>query len=129
HSEKVYSFNLFNSDFIRLVRDSVKNYLESSGFYNLLYNGKVCLLKKQIKNIREVLTNIEILRYADQKDHYFIKKDERIYKISSRKDLFKLMGDGKKAVQQFIKANKLSYRRDRQNMLTKATAYYDSLKK
>ncbi|MEP7106965.1 MAG: hypothetical protein ABI760_03270, partial [Ferruginibacter sp.] len=69
HSEKVYSFNLFNSDFIWLAKDSVRNNLESSGFYNLLYKGKICLLKKQIKNIRKVLFNIEIQRFADQKDH------------------------------------------------------------
>jgi len=129
-NEKVESFNLFNSDFIRLVKDSLTNSLVSTGFYNLLYKGKVCLLKKQIKTIREVITtNAELLRFVDEKDHYYIKKDDRIYSINSRKNLFKLFGDQKKEVQQFIKANKLSFRKDRQNMLTKATAYYDSLKK
>ena len=129
-NEKVERFNLFNSDFIRLVKDSLTNSLVSSGFYNLLYKGKICLLKKQIKTIREVITtNAELLRFVDEKDYYYIKKDDKIYPIKSRKNLFKLFGDRKKEMQQFIKANELSFSKDRQNMLTKATAYYDSLKK
>jgi hypothetical protein len=128
-NERVEYFKLYNSDFIRLVKDSLTNSLVSTGFYNLLYKGKISLLKKQIKTIRETITLNELQRFVDTKDHYYIKKDEGIYPIKNRKDFFKLLGNRKKEVQQFIRANNLSFRKDRQNMLTKATAYYDSLKK
>lgn len=128
-SEKVTSFKLYNAYFVRMVKDSFPNSQISTGFYNLLYNGKVSLLKKQVKTVREVINDNEIQRFADQKDHYYIKKDEEIYTIKSRKDFFNLFDDRKKELQQFVKANKLRFRSDRENMLTRATTYYDSLKK
>lgn len=128
-SEKVAYFNLYNSNFIRLDKDSLSNNRAGSGFCNLLYKGKICLLKKQIKTIREVITaGLELQLIADEKDHYYIKKEDSLFQINRSKDLYKLFGARKKEVQKFIKSNGLSYRRNRQNMLTKATAYYDSLK-
>lgn len=126
--EKVEYFRLFDSDFIRLVKDSLTNSLVSTGFYNLLYKGKIYLLKKQIKTIREVIsTGMELQHFADAKDYYYIKKDDGIYPIRNKKELFRFFGGRKKEMQQFIRANNLNFRKDRQNMLTKATVYYDSL--
>jgi hypothetical protein len=126
-NEKVQSFHLYNADFIQPEKDSNTNGLKFSGFYNLLYKGKVSLLKKEIKTIREAISS-ELLRFVDTKDYYYIKKNEHYYAVSSRKDFYKILGDHKEEVKQFVKTNKLSFRKDRQNMLTKATAYYDSLK-
>ena len=128
-NEKVESFRLFNADFIQPQKDSNIATLEFAGFYNLLYGGKVSLLKKQIKVIREIIsTNAELQRFADTKDHYYIKKDETYYAVTSSKSFYKIVGDHKAAVKQFVKTNKLRFRKDRENMLTRATAYYDSLK-
>jgi hypothetical protein len=129
-SEKVESFNLSNSAFIYLVKDSLNSNLVSSGFYNLLYDGKISLFKKQIKTIREKLTsNAELLRFVDVYDHYYIKKEDKFYPIKSKKNLFEILGDNKKEVKQFINANGLNFSKDPQNTLTKTIAYYDSLKK
>lgn len=126
--DKVERFTLFNSDFIRVQKDSLSTALVSSGFYNVLYNGEVSLLKKQIKTIREVIIGLELQHFADKKDYYYIRKDDRYYAIKSRKDLFEVVGDRKKEMQQFVRGNKLSFRKDRQTMLTKAVAYYNGLK-
>ena len=110
-SEKVEYFNLFNSDFIRLVKDSLTNSLVSTGFYNLLYKGKISLLKKQIKTIREVIsTKLELQHFADEKDYYYIKKDDGIYPIKTKKICSNFWRQ-KKEVQQFIKANNLNFRK------------------
>ncbi|MEO5890855.1 MAG: hypothetical protein ABIQ31_11410 [Ferruginibacter sp.] len=129
-SGKIHAFNLYGSDFIRIEKDSLTNELVNSGFYNLLYRGKISLLKKQVKTVREVISSTaELQHFADEKNHYYILKDGRAYPIRSRKDITRLFGDHKKEVQQFIKANDLSFRNDKQKMLTKTTAYYDGLKK
>jgi hypothetical protein len=129
-SEKVEYFKLFNSDFIRMEKDSLTNSLVSSGFYNLLYKGKISLIKKQVKTIREVISsNAELQHFVDEKDHYYIKKGDIIFPIKRKKDLLRLLGDRRKEVQQFIRANKLKFRKNRQVLLTTSTAYYDSLKK
>jgi len=129
-SKRIEYFNLYNADFIRLEKDSLTGIPVSSGFYNLLYKGKISLLKKQVKNIREVISfSMELQHFADEKDFYYLKKDDVIHLIKSKKDLYRLFGDRKKEVQQFVKLNGLNFRTGRQVMLTKATAYYDSLKR
>lgn len=128
-SEKVVQFKIFNYDFIRLEKDRNSNELISSGFYNILYKGDLILLKKQVKTVKEEITNAELIRSVNEKDYYYIKKDQAIFPIKSSKDLYRLLGDKKKQVQQFVKENNLKFSNDKQNMLTKATAYFDSLKK
>lgn len=128
-NEKVQGFNLYNSTFILLLKDSLSSSLVNSGFYNLLYKGKVSLFKKEIKTLMERTTLTELLRIIQQKDHYYIKKEGKFYPIKRKKDLFEIFGDSKKEVQRFINTNGLNFRKDPQNMLVKTTAYYDSLKK
>jgi hypothetical protein len=129
-NEKIQGFNLHNSTFIPLIKDSVNSSLVSSGFYNLLYKGKVTLVKKEIKFLIEKTTmTAELLRIIEQKDYYYIKKEDKFYPIKSKKNLLEIFADNKKEVQKFISANGFNFRKDPQNMLTKTTAYYDSLKK
>jgi hypothetical protein len=128
-NEKVDGFHLYDADFTQPQKDSNVSGLVFKGFYNLLYNGKISLLQKQIKVIREVInSSAELLRFVDTKDYYYIKKNGTYYSITSSKNFYKILGDHKTEVKQFVRANKLSFRKDRQNMLIKATAYYDSLK-
>jgi hypothetical protein len=127
---KVEQFRFFNSDFIRIEKDSLSRSLISSGFYNRLYSGKISLFKKEIKAIRESSSiNVELLSFIDEKDYYYIKKEGRYYPIKKKRDFFDLLNDKKKELKEFVKMNGLNYRRDRQNMLTQTIAYYDSLKK
>lgn len=129
-NEKIEQFKIFNSNFIRIEKDSSSNELVSSGFYNVLSEGNLTLLKKQVKTVREVIIGSnELIRVIDEKNYYYIKKNERIFLLKSSNDLYKLMGDRKKEVQQFVKENKLKFSNDKQDMLTKATGYFNSLKK
>ena len=127
--EKVTSFNLFNNDFINIEKNSLSSKLLSSGFYNLLYKGKISLLKKQVKSLREEISaNIELLHFVQEKDYYYFKKGDEFFLIKSKRNLIALMADKKKEVQLFIKTNNLSFKSDRQNMLIRTITYYDSLK-
>jgi len=128
-SEKVESFHLFNSDFIKINKDSLAENLVKSGFYNVLYKGKIWLLKKQVKIITEDLKTSQVLHMIDEQDYYYIKMDDKFYLVNSKKNLLKIFSDKKKEVQQFIRVNGLNFRNDRMHMLIETIAYYDSLKK
>ena len=129
-NEKIEQFKIFNSNFIRIEKDSSSNELVSSGFYNVLSEGNLTLLKKQVKTVREEIIGAnELIRVIDEKNYYYIKKNDRMFLLKSSNDLYKLMGDRKKEVQQFVKENKLKFSNDKQDMLTKATGYFNSLKK
>lgn len=128
-NEKVENFHLFNADFIQPQKDSNVTGLDFPGFYNLLYEGNTSLLKKEVKSITEIInTSAELLRFVNTKEFYYLKKGETYNAITNSKSFYKLLGDHKAEVKQFVKTNKLSFRKDRQNMLVKATAFYDSLK-
>jgi len=45
-NEKIEQFKIFNSNFIRIEKDSSSNELVSSGFYHVLSEGNLTLLKK-----------------------------------------------------------------------------------
>lgn len=128
--KKVSYFKLHDAEFIRFEKDSAHSTLLSSGFYNRLYNGKTSLLKKQVKSIREVISpSLELQRFVDAKDFYYLQKDGAFFPIKKRKDFLNFFDSRKREVQQFIKTSKLNFRKDKENTLTKATAYYDSLNK
>lgn len=129
-TDKISGFEINNNHFIRIVKDSNSAALINTGFYNRLYEGNITLLKKEVKTIREQISNIDGLqRFVDTKNHYYIKEANKYHVIKRKKDLLALFGSRKKQVQQYIKENHLSYRKDRDNTLIKVTAYYDGLKK
>ena len=99
-------------------------------FEHILYEGNITLLKKEVKSIREQISNTDGLqRFIDRKVHYYIKEADKYHTIKRKKDLLTLFSSHKKQVQQYIRENHLSYRKDRDNTLIKVTAYYDGLKK
>jgi len=124
---RIERFVLFGNNFIRIVRDTASAALVKTGFYNVLYGGGVSLLKKEIKLIRDDVSTGEIRHFVDAADYYYLKKNNTFYSIKSKGALLNLFKDKKKQIKQYISKNKLSYRKDRDNMLAKATAYYDQL--
>jgi len=126
---RITGFTLFDNTFIRLVKDSANAISLNTGFYNLLYNGNTRLLKKEEKMIREDVSTGVILRYIEVLTRYYIERNHTWYSIKSKNGVLDVFKDRKKELRQFIKKNKLSYRKDKDDMLVKVTAYYDQLTK
>jgi hypothetical protein len=128
-SERVLRFSIKGYNFIRIANDSNKRTLVSTGFYQLLYEGNIAVLKKEVKSIREVLvSNTEdIYRYIDLKKNYYIKMSDVYHPVKRKKSLLELYGYKKKEIQQYIKRNKLNFKRAPDDFLIKTTAYYDQL--
>ncbi|MEO5681534.1 MAG: hypothetical protein ABIQ88_02775 [Chitinophagaceae bacterium] len=126
-NERIDRFTLFNNNFIRIVKDTENTVLIRTGFYNLLYEGNTSLLKKEEKHIREDVSSGELRRFIDVSEYYYLKKNNLYYAVKSKRNLLDIFNDRKKDIKQFIAKNKLSYRKDKQNMLTQTTAYYDQL--
>lgn len=129
--ERVSRFSVLDHNFIRIVKDSAKRTLVSTGFYQLLYEGNITVLKKEVKSIREVLiSNTEgVYRYIDAKKYYYIIKNNEYYPIKRKKSALELYKDRRKEMQLYIKRNKLNYKTNPDIFLIKTTAYYDQLTK
>jgi hypothetical protein len=129
HSSKLSRFTVANNIFVRIEKDSLAANLERTGFYNLLYEGGTSVLKKEVKRIREeVLNSVEgVQRLIETKTTYYIKKQNEYYTVNTKKDVLNIFKDHRKDIQQYIKANNLSFKRDKDNLLIKVSAYYDQL--
>jgi hypothetical protein len=126
-NQRITGFALFNNSFIRIVKDSMNRVLVRTGFYNLLYKGNTSLLKKEEKRIREEVATGELQRFIDVVNYYYLQKNNTCYSIKNKGSIMDIFKDRKKDIRQYIRKNKLSYRKDRDNMLIKVTAYYDQL--
>jgi hypothetical protein len=127
-SEKVRSFTLNNHHFIRLQADSASHSPIITGFYDELYTGRLNLLVKRGKFIEETIKD-EVEREFIKYDLFFIEKEGTYYAIKNYKGLLTVLKDRSKEVKQYLRKNRIKYRKDRENAIVKATVYYDSLNK
>ena len=129
-NERLSSFTILNHHFIRLVVDSLNKELSGTGFYELLYQGRSAVLKKTIKKIKEELSSSEgILRSIDQTDRYYVRMGKAYFTIRSKREILNIFSDHRKGIQQFMRKNKLKFRKDKANTLIRVTAYYDQITK
>jgi hypothetical protein len=126
-SEKVKEFTLLNHHFIRLEGDSLSSSPIITGFYDELYTGKLTVLAKRIKFIDEQIKD-ELEREFLQHNYFFIKKEGVYYTIKNYKGLLSVLKDKAPAVKQYLRKNRIKFRKGPENAIVKATAYYDSIK-
>lgn len=128
NNERVGWFTIWGHTFIRLIFDSANNSQMRTGFYDLLYNGKTSLYRKDSKTLNENTASAQgINRYVVETNEYFIKKENQFYKVTNKKSLMVVLKNKKKEIGQFIKKNKLNLRKNKNGALIKIAAYYDGI--
>jgi hypothetical protein len=125
-SSKVRSFSLLDHHFIRL--DSLPGTPITGGFYDELYNGNTKVLVKRGKFIEETVKD-EIEREFIIKDADFIQKEGSYYAIKTYKTLLTVLKDKAPQVKQYLRKNRIKFRKDPENTILKAAVYYDSINK
>jgi hypothetical protein len=125
-SQKVTAFTLLNHHFIRLDIDSTLGLPISTGFYDQLYKGPSTVLVRRVKTIYEVVKD-EVEREFTQQNYYFIQKDSTYYSVKNYKGLLSIYKGRSKEIKQYLRKNKIRYRKDKENAIVKVAAYYDSL--
>ena len=125
-SNQVDSFTIGDHSFVRL-RDSLNPTAPRIGFYEQLSKGRVSLLKKDIKYVREEIQTMEVRRFIDSAESYYVKKNDTYYFVGNRKTMLRAFKDRSKDLIKFIRQNKLSVRHDLENTLIKVSAWYNDL--
>jgi hypothetical protein len=128
-SERVHDFTFFNHHFVRIDADSLKNDKSgiSTGFYDQLYNGKNEVLVKRSKEIQNNSSSFGLETFFLEKHEYYVKTGNTYYKISSQGSFLNLLKDKKADLKQYIRANKIRFKKDPESAMTKIAAYYDSI--
>lgn len=123
--EKVTEVKMLNNHLIHLYPDSAGVIAE--GFYDHIYQGRISVLAKRRKLIREERTGTEILRVVDQKDIFYLKQNGRYQVIKGMRSLRNLLNMRREPVRQQLKKNGIKFRKDREAAILLAVRYYDQL--
>jgi hypothetical protein len=127
-SEKVKEFSLFDHHFVRLIADSLSHSPLLTGFYDEVYKGRLNVLVKRGKFIEEMVKD-ELEREFIQLDLYYIQKAGVYHQVKNYKGLLTLLKDRSKEIKQYLRKNRIKYRKGAENAIVKAVEYYDSLNK
>ncbi|MDJ1499809.1 hypothetical protein [Xanthocytophaga agilis] len=122
--EKVSYFTVLNHHFIRLEKDNTGL---RTGFYDLLYNKRLKVLARRIKERDEVIEQMKIVVEFPAKNFFYVYKDGVYHSVSRKSSVLQLFEDQKKALRKYIRENKLRFKKDRENTIVQVTAYYDQL--
>ncbi|MDR6941697.1 hypothetical protein [Mucilaginibacter pocheonensis] len=127
-SERVESLDLLNHHFIYIKTDSLNaNAGISTGFYDQLYNGSLEVLVKRSKALQNTTGTNTIETYFTSSKSFYLKKGNSYYSIGSQSTMLKILNDKKKELQQYIKANKIKFKKTPEEALVAIAARYDEL--
>lgn len=129
-SEKLDGFGIRDSKFQYLLRkDANSSDLLNSGFYQVLVEGNASLYKKESKKITEKIVGSELTYLIETSTYYYLLKQNKYTEIQSKKTIFRLLKDKEKELKKYAKTQHLSYRKDKDNMLSNVAEYYNLLTK
>ena len=126
-NDLIDSFSLHGHHFIKLLQDYKQN-LNNSGFYDLLYNGRIQLLAKRAKIIDEQIKDNALIRIFSPKDRFYVHKDSLYYLVSNKKDVLHLFKDKAHDIKKYMRKHHLKFRRKNfEEPIVKVTEFYDQL--
>jgi len=127
--ERVSSFDLLDHHFVNIKPDSTNTNSVSPGYYDQLYGGKIQVLARREKSIQTSQGFAGALEsYFLPSLNYYLYKNGTYYSVSSEGSFLNVLKDKKKDLQQYIKANKLKFKKyQREDAMAKVAAYYDHL--
>lgn len=125
-NQEIDSFTIQNHIFIKL-KDSLSSIVPRPGFYQLLYNGRSTVLKKEKKIVREEVSSGAVVRFIDYSVTYYLKKENTWYTINNKRGLLHAFGDKSPELRKFLRAGGIKFQDDKDNTLIRTAAWYDSL--
>ena len=122
-ADRIQQFKLSGHTFIRIIQSSDASV--KTGFYDQLYNGKIAVYVRREKKIIEKYGGLQLTNVIEQKNIYYIKKDNTYYTIKNKRALLDALKDKKKAIQQYLKKIKVKFKDDPARVMTLVAEYYD----
>ncbi|MDR3716911.1 MAG: hypothetical protein P4L51_29225 [Puia sp.] len=123
-NQQLYWFKIGSHLFVNLL-DTLNKSSPGGGFYEQLYQGRITLYKKETKEIKEDPSDGQMKRLIIYSVSYYVKKGATYYSVSNQGLLAHAFKDRSGEMKKFIRKNRLSMRKDRENTLIKVSAWYD----
>lgn len=124
--EKLGDFSINNSQFTRVNGDSLAGV--RTGFYEVLYNGRVKALVKRVKTVEEDLYDGSYKGTYLIKDKFIVQKQNAFFEVKTKRSLLKLFPDQARELRRFIRKNNLRFKPDeREQAIARTAQRYDEL--
>jgi hypothetical protein len=119
-NEKVARFSILGHPFVNL---------EPQGYFQVLYEGKSMMLKKEEKVIRELasFSADEKVKVIDTRSVYYLRKGDHLFRIEGKNSFFEAWGDHKKEIAAFVKRGELKFKKEPDGDYARITAFCDQL--
>lgn len=124
-SPRVSWFMMYDSKFIYIDSKSFNGSL-LPGFYQQIQEGKVQLVFKRSKKMNEKITTKVDQQFVDIVKFYIIQANT-VHEVKNLSSVLTVLNDRRKELKDFLKVNKLKYRKDPEMVLDKMVAYYNQL--
>jgi hypothetical protein len=127
-AEKINFFVIAGHPFVRLTADSLLPAFITTGFYERLYNGNLSVFARRQK-IPRMSGNAgdSETRYTVY-NNYFVLLNGSFYRTDDKDGFLHLLEDKKDAIRQFMKQNKVNFKKRREAAMEQVAAFYDSIK-
>lgn len=124
----VDSFSFRDHIFLNLRTEEIKKNEISPGYYELLHKGELILIAKRTKEITETLSQSDIKRTVSTNNRYYLLKDSVYRSVKNKGDLMRLLKSTHSQNQQYIRVNKLNFRRDKEKMISSLVKFHESIR-
>jgi len=127
-SNRVSQFSVSGHTFIRIFADSLHGSVIKTGFYESLYDGKTKAFAPKNKIIEDFIDIGTVLnKTALEKDKWYIFKEGAYFEVQGKSSILKVLNDKKMEIQQVNKHEKISFKNNMDDALTRIVTYYDKI--
>jgi hypothetical protein len=128
--QRTSAFTIREHRFVRIDEGTAHASGISSGFYEVLYDGKSRVLKQETKKITEqVMFGGAPGKVIETKLNYFILHEGRYHRIKNKRSLLESFSQNKQDLNAFIRKQDLSFKKNADKFLIAVAAFYDQLTK
>jgi hypothetical protein len=100
-----------------------------TGFYNVFYDGPSQLLIRRIKFRQEKIVDKKVITNFNEKDFYYIRKNNHYIPVRSKKSVLNLFSEYKRELRKALREGGIEYRKQRATAIGLMVATYDALAK
>lgn len=129
-SELVTAFSINTDRFVRFASpDDGGNAVGlTTGFYEMLYDGKTQVVSRRIKTINEDVSSGTYKANYVQKDRFYVLKDGAYHDVKSKRSVLGLFDGQTRELRKYIRANDLPFKGERHgSSIARIAQRYDEL--
>lgn len=125
-TDKIAAFSLGPHQFSRLVSDSLAGV--RTGFYEVIYAGRVNALAKRQKTVHEDISSGSYKADYLTQDRYLIQKEGIFYPVKTKRSVLALFPDQARGLRKYLRTNHLKFRDEQRGQtIAQLTQQYDEL--